>query len=293
VTGTSYQISHTKLKPTEIIMYESGDTACENLLMAAALIPGRTVIKYATSNYMVQEVAFFLEKLGVRVEGIGTTTLTVYGLKEINQDVEYYNSEDPTEAMMLLSAAIITQSNIMIGRAPIDFLELELLRLEKMGFKYKLSKPYLAKNGRTKLVDIQTFPSKLKSLDEKIYSRPYPGINIDNLPFFVPIAAMASGTTLIHDWVYENRAIYYMELTRLGVKMFLADPHRVFVEGPNKIKPAQVVCPPALRPATIVLIAMLAAEGVSVLRNVYSINRGYEEIAERLNSLGAEIEILH
>lgn len=293
VTDNSYKLKHTKLKPAEIIMYESGDTACENLLMAAAKIPGQTTIKFGTANYMVQEVCFFLEKLGVQIQGIGTTTMTVHGVQEIDMDIEYHNSEDPTETMMLLTAAIVTNSEITVRRCPIDFLELEILKLQKMGLKFHISKAYFSHNKRTKLVDITTKTwTQLKALDEKIYGRPYPGINIDNLPFFVPICALAKGTSLIHDWAWENRAIYFMELTRLGAKMILADPHRVYIEGATPFKPAQVVCPPALRPATIILMAMLGAGGTSILRNVYSINRGYEEIAQRLNSLGADIKIL-
>jgi UDP-N-acetylglucosamine 1-carboxyvinyltransferase len=92
--------------------------------------------------------------------------------------------------------------------------------------------------------------------------------------------------------MWENRAIYYAELNRLGANVVLLDPHRVFVYGPTKFKASQIVCPPALRPAVIIMIAMLGAEGTSVLRNVYSINRGYEEIAERLNSIGASIKII-
>jgi UDP-N-acetylglucosamine 1-carboxyvinyltransferase len=293
VASDSYDLKINQLRPADIVMYESGDTACENLLMAASKIPGKTTIKFGTSNYMVQEVCFFLQKLGVQIDGIGTTTMTVHGIPEINQDVEYHNSEDPTESMMLLTAAIVTNSEITVRRCPIDFLELELYKLGKMGLKFKYSKPYLSLNGETKLVDISTRKyTKLTALDEKIYGRPYPGINIDNLPFFVPIAALASGTTLIHDWAWENRAIYFMELTRLGADMILADPHRVLITGPKAFKPAQVVCPPALRPATIILIAMLGAKGTSILRNVYSINRGYEQIAQRLNSLGASVELI-
>ena len=141
-------------------------------------------------------------------------------------------------------------------------------------------------------MDIEIFPSKLKALDDKIHPAPYPGINIDNLPFFVPIALSARGQTLIHDWVYENRAIYFTELNRLGANISLADPHRVYVSGAAKLKSAQIVCPPALRPAMVILIGMLGAEGTSILRNVYMINRGYEEIAERLNSIGANITII-
>lgn len=141
-------------------------------------------------------------------------------------------------------------------------------------------------------MDIKTFPSRLKALEEKIEARPFPGLNIDNLPFFVPIATQAKGETLIHDWVYENRAIYYTELTKLGADIKLADPHRVFITGVTPLKAAEVVAPPALRPAAIILIAMLAAKGTSTLRNVYTINRGYEDICARLNQLGAKIKII-
>ncbi|HEY4494112.1 MAG TPA: UDP-N-acetylglucosamine 1-carboxyvinyltransferase [Candidatus Paceibacterota bacterium] len=289
VTNQNYFFKYKKLKPARIIMYESGDTACENLLSAAALIPGKTTIKYASSNYQVQEICFFLEKLGVKIEGIGTTSLTVHGVSEINKDIEYYNSEDPIESMMWITAAIVTGSELTVTRSPIDFLELELYKLKKMGLRYKISKPYKARNGYTSLADIRILPSRLRALEDKIEARPYPGINIDNLPFFGLIAACAKGQTLIHDWVYENRAIYLTELNRLGANILLADPHRVYVEGPTEWKSAQIVCPPALRPSVVIMLAMLAGNGTSVLRNVYMINRGYENMVGRFNSIGAKV----
>jgi len=97
---------------------------------------------------------------------------------------------------------------------------------------------------------------------------------------------------MIHDWSYEDRALYFTELNRLGANVTLADPHRVYIQGGTPLKSAQIVCPPALRPAMVVLIGMLGASGTSIIRNVYMINRGYEEIAERLNSIGADIKIL-
>lgn len=290
---SAYDITvHTLKKNKEIVLYESGDTVTENALMAAARIEGKTIIKFASANYMVQDLCHFLTKLGIRIDGIGTTTLTVFGKSDIHVDLTFIPGEDPIESMLFLSIAATTNSSIIIEACPIDFLELELLKLEKMGFKYKILKRYISKNGYTKLVDIKTFPSRLHALEEKLEARPFPGLNIDNLPFFVPIAAIAKGQTLIHDWVYENRAIYYMELTKLGADMVLADPHRVYINGSAKFKPAEIVCPPALRPAAIILIAMLAAHGTSILRNVYSINRGYEDLATRLKKLGAQIEIL-
>lgn len=287
-----YEIHAPELHPAEIVMYESGDTTAENTLMAAARIPGKTVIKFASANYMVQEVCFYLQMLGVKIEGVGTTTLTVHGVKNIDMPVTYYLSEDPIDAMFFLSAAIVTKSSITIKRAPIDFLELELLKLEKMGFKYKRSKVYKALNGETNLVDIKTFTSKLTALQEKIECRPYPGLNMDNLPFFAIIATQAVGTTFLHDWPYEKRAIYTKDIDKLGATTNLVDPHRLYITGVTKLKAAEVICPPALRPAAILLIGMLAAEGTSTLRNIYSINRGYEDIIGRLNSLGATISIL-
>jgi UDP-N-acetylglucosamine 1-carboxyvinyltransferase len=291
-TDGVWHITRKTLTPAEIVMYESSDTATENALVAAARIPGKTTIKYASANYQVQEVCFFLEACGIRIDGIGTTTLTVHGKKRINTPVSYTLSEDPIVAMFYLASAIVTKSEITITRVPIEFLEQELLVLEKMGFQYKILKRYKSRNKRTALVDIQTFPSTLTAPEDKIHARPYPGLNMDNLPFFAVIATQAKGTTLIHDWMYEKRAIYFTELDKLGCQTHLADPHRIFIEGPTLLKPAEIMAPPALRPAVILLVAMLGASGESVLRNVYPINRGYEDIASRLTHLGADIRVL-
>ncbi len=285
----NYLVKNNGIKNAEVVLYEASDMAAINALMTAALVPGQTIIRFAPPNYQVQDVCFFLQRLGVQIEGIGTTTLTVRGVTEINEELEWYNSEDPIETMFFLAAGIVTNSSITIKRCPIEFLRLELLKLEKMGLKYTMSKIYKGKNGHVDLVDITIKESRLKALPDKIHALPFPGINNDNLPFFVPIAAVAEGTTLVHDWTWENRAIYFTELNRLGAKVLLADPHRVYVEGGTDLRGAQIVCPPALRPATIILIAMLAAEGKSILRNVYAINRGYEGLVERLSELGADV----
>ncbi|HEU4543965.1 MAG TPA: UDP-N-acetylglucosamine 1-carboxyvinyltransferase [Jiangellaceae bacterium] len=273
-----------------VVLTERGDTVTENVLLAAARRDGITVVRNASSNYMVQDLCFFLTKLGVRIEGIGTTTLSVHGVPHIDVDIDYAPSEDPIEAMSLLTAAIVTSSALTICRVPIEFLEIELALLEEMGLNYERSDEYLAANGHTRLVDLAVQPGPLHSPIDKIHPMPFPGLNIDNLPFFAAIAATAVGETLIHDWVYENRAIYLTELNRLGGRVKLADPHRVYVEGPTRWSAAEVICPPALRPAVVILIAMLAANGTSVLRNVYVINRGYEDLAARLNLVGAQIE---
>ncbi len=278
--------------PKRIVLIERGDTVTENVLMAAALYPGETIIVGASSNYMVQDLCFFLEKLGVKIRGIGSTTLRVQGQTQINMDVEYAPAEDPIETMSFIAVALVTKSNLTIRRAPIEFLEIELEILKSMGAKIDRSPEYYSTNGRTRLVDLKIHKSRLVAPTDKIAPMPFPGLNIDNLPFFSVIAATAEGRTLIHDWVFENRAVYVTYLENLNAKVELLDAHRVYVEGPTNWRAAELVAPPALRPAVVVLIAMLAAPGTSILRNIYSINRGYQDFAERLNQLGADIKPL-
>ena len=274
-----------------ITLTERGDTVTENVLMAAARHPGETVIRNASSNYMVQDLCFFLQELGVKIEGIGSTTLHVTGVPHIEKDVSFAPSEDPIEAMSLLTAAIVTGSELTIERCPIEFLEIELAILAEMGLRFDLTEEYPALNDNTRLVDITVYPSQLRAAADKIHPMPFPGLNIDNLPFFAVIAAVAEGRTMIHDWVYENRAIHLVELNKLGANVQLLDPHRILVTGPTRWRAQEIVSPPALRPAVCILLAALAARGTSVLRDVYVINRGYEDLPNRLNALGARIEV--
>lgn len=294
VAETDYYdvINEPKKVERAILLTERGDTTTENIIMAAALSSQKITIRNASPNYMVQDLCFFLEKLGVKIEGIGTTTLIIHGVDKINKDVEYYVSEDPIESITFVAVALVTNSEITIKRAPIEFNELELATLEQMGAKFEISPKYLSKNKKTRLVDITVKKSKLHAAKDKLHALPFPGINMDNLPFLGLIATVAEGRTLVHDWSYENRAIYFTELSKLNARIELVDPHRVYISGPTKWKPADIIAPSALRPSVVVLIAMLAAPGISTLRDVYNINRGYEDFAERLNSLGAKIETL-
>ena len=155
--GSYHATVNRAVSPTRpIVLTERGDTVTENALLAAARHDGVTMIRNASPNYMVQDLCFFLEKLGVRIDGVGTTTLTVHGTPEIDVDVDYAPSEDPIEAMSLLAAAIVTDSEITIRRVPIEFLEIELALLEEMGFRYSRSEEYVAANEHTRLVDIAT-----------------------------------------------------------------------------------------------------------------------------------------
>ncbi len=284
-----YEVKNSSLKASEIVMYESGDTPTENAIMAAVLAPGKTTIRMASANYMVQDLCFFLREAGAKIEGIGTTTLVIEGVKKLKTEVSYSVMPDPIAAMTFLSVAIVTDSHLVVKHCPMDFLDLELAKLARMGQKF-IVKP--EKHDRFRMASIEVWPSKLKALPDKIYGRPFPGLNIDNLPLFVPILAKAKGRTLVHDWAYENRSVYYMEMQKLGVTVNLLDLHRAWIEGPTKFKANEVVCPPALRPGVNILIGMLAAKGKSILRNTYTIDRGYENLYEVLNKVGADIKVI-
>lgn len=292
----AYNVTVSKKAPKDtVILYEQGNTVTNNVLMAAALTPGTTHIQSASADYMVQDLSLFLEKLGVKIEGFASPILTVKGLSRIKKNVTYEPTEDPIEAMLFIAAAVVTNSKLTIRRVPINWIGLELLKLKKMGLKIDVGSIYKAANGIIDLADITVHKhgGKLIALEEKLHPNLWPGINPDNIPYFVPIAAACKGQTTIHDWMYENRAIYFTEMTKIGMEIELADPHRIYIQGPTKFSSADVVSPPALRPASLLLIGMLAAPGVSILRNVYTINRGYEELAARLNDLGANISIVH
>lgn len=294
-SGGHYRVQVRPKPAGRIVLYESGNTVTENTLFAAARTTSTTIIQAASGDYMVQDVCYFLQKLGVKIEGIGSQFLTIKGVGHIKKNVTYSPTEDPIEAMFFIAVAVTTDSKITIKRVPYIWIGLERLKLEKMGLKLKYSAPYKAENGFVDLADItiERHHGQLRAPFEKLHPNLYPGLNPDNLPYFVPIAAVSQGRTLIHDWMYENRALYYTELSKIGAQVELADPHRLYVTGPTRFTVADLVCPPALRPASLLLIGMLAANGVSTLRNVYTINRGYEDLAERLNSLGAHITVLH
>jgi UDP-N-acetylglucosamine 1-carboxyvinyltransferase len=289
-----YIVKNSNLKSAKVVMYESGDTTTENAVMAAVLSPGsKSILKMASANYMVQDLCYFLIKAGAKIKGIGSTTLEIEGISKLKPVKNYSIMPDPIVAMTFIAAGITTGSNITIKSCPLEFLELELCKLEVMGQKFKILNERKSKNSKFILVDIEILPSKLLALPDKIYGRPFPGLNIDNLPLFIPILTQAHGRTLVHDWAYENRAVHALELQKLGAEVTLLDAHRLWVEGPIKFSPNEVICPPALRPAVNILICMLAASGKSILRNTYAIDRGYENLYATLNSVGADIKIIN
>lgn len=280
------------LKPNIILMREKGDTATENLIIAAACIPGKTIIRGASTNYMVMEVIQFLQGLGVTIEQEGGDQLIVYGRDSIEQDgYEYYNSEDPIESMTLLTAAVVTKSHLLVKKCPRKYIEFELAWLGDMGLEYNVSGEYFSKNGQTVLVDVEVFPSSLKAVDLVIKPSTYPGINPDNAPFFVLICTQAEGESQYNDWMFNGRNKMFVEdLNKLGADITMIGEHTLKIKGVTPLRGSITTSPKALRPTVIIMLAMLSAQGKSTLVDTYQVYRGYQDLPKRLNTLGAEIE---
>src|SRR6185369_3853566 len=205
-TQGHYNVSVNKKQPGEMTLYEQGNTVTNNVLMAAARTADTTLVQSASGDYMVQDLCYFLQKLGVKIEGVGTPFLKVTGVPHIKKNVTYAPTEDPIEAMFFITAAVTTNSEITIERVPRRWIALELLKLKKMGLEITMSEPYKAANGLIELTDLTVHKhnGNLRALVDKIHPNLYPGLNPDNLPYFVLIACVAKGRTLIHDWMYEN-----------------------------------------------------------------------------------------
>lgn len=286
----TFTIDARNARAADFTMYEMSDMGAENLILAAVLVPGTTTIRMAASNYMVQDLCHFLNAAGATISGIGTQTLTIKGVKKLKPVASYPIMPDPIDAMAFIAAGIVTKSTLTVTHVPIDFIRVELEKLRVMGQKFEIIKTRRSRNQQFTLADIRFKPSKLTAPADALKPQPFPGLNIDNLPFFIPILTQAHGTALVHDWVFENRVQYATILNELGAHITLLDQHRVEVAGPSDFRPGMIEAPAALRPAMNILICMLAAKGRSQLSNVYSIKRGYEDVANRLRALGADIE---
>jgi len=283
---------------TAITLLESGDTVTENAILAAvALNRGIVQICNASCNYMVQDLCSFLQQMsGVGIEGSGSPQLTIRHCgSDTPGPIVYPVLEDPIEAFFFIAAAVVTRSCLRILRVPVAFIALELRLLQKMGLKVLAGPQYASASGIAMLCDLEVLADHhpLTAMDLKIHPNIYPfGVNVDNLPAFGPIAAVSEGRTLLHDWMYEQRAPYFDFLRGFGVQVELPDKHRAHIHGPTELRASNCRLPPALRPASMVLLAALAAPGISYLSDVNVVSRGYEDLVGRLRSLHARVDVL-
>ncbi len=276
-TNGSYHLSAKNgIIGADIILPEFSVTATENALMAAATAKGRTVIKIAAAEPHVQDLISFLQKMGAKIHGAGTHTLTIDGVTRL-QGVEHTLIPDQLEVGTFAVAAAVTGGDVLITNIIADHVDLVRLKLQQIGVKASLEDHSLRVTASFPLraFRLQTFP--------------YPGFPTDLQAPFGVLATQCSGTSLIHDPMYEGRLGYVNELIKMGANAVICDPHRVLVTGPTPLYGREVKSLDIRSGATL-LIAGLVAQGETIIHDAETIDRGYERFEERLRALGADIK---
>jgi len=271
-----YHLKANELKGTEIVLPEFSVTATENALMAAVLAEGVTTIKLAAAEPHVQDLIKFLNAMGAKISGSGTHTLVIEGVKEL-QGAQHELIPDQIEIGTWAVAGAVTGGEIDIHPVVAEHLDLVMLKFNEIGVNAVIDKGVL-----------KIRPSgNLKAF--KLQSMPYPGFPTDLEAPFGLLATQCQGTTLLHDPLFEGRMGYINELVKMGANATICDPHRVLITGPTPLY-ARDIRSYDLRAGATLIIAGLIAEGETVINEAEVVDRGYENIDERLSSLGADFK---
>ena len=274
--GEFYNFKRENLQGSEIVLKEFSVTATENLTMTAVLTPGKTIIKGAACEPQVQDLGNFLLKMGAKIEGIGTHTITIEGVKKLNGALHEI-IPDPLETGTFVIAGAVCHGEIEIKNCVPSHLDLFLAKLEEIGVRLEAGKDFIRVG----------FSPNLKST--KIQALPYPGFPTDLAPVVFPLLTQAQGKSLVHDPLYENRLNFTQELRKMGADIEVVDPHRAFVFGKTPLYGLRIESWD-IRAGASLIIAGLLAEGQTIIKNIYQIDRGYEKIEEKLKKLGADIK---
>jgi UDP-N-acetylglucosamine 1-carboxyvinyltransferase len=272
------------LRPTDVFMDEPSVMATENALMAAALIPGTTVIGNAACEPHVQDLARMLVKMGADIHGIGSNLITVNGAERLH-GCEHDVAPDHIEIGSFMALAGVTGGELRIKDTVPGDLRMIRLMFERVGLHTELDGNDVLVPGGQKLV-AQADVGEYKS---KIQDGPWPAFPADLTSIALAMATQAEGSILVHEWMFENRLIFADKLILMGADIVMCDPHRAIVTGPRRLRGERVESPD-IRAGMAILLAALCAEGRSEIGNIRQIDRGYERIDERLRELGARIE---
>jgi UDP-N-acetylglucosamine 1-carboxyvinyltransferase len=267
-----------------IFMDEPSVMGTENALMAAALTPGPTTISNAASEPHVQDLARLLCAMGAQVDGIGSNVMTVHGRDRL-AGAEHTISADHIEVGSFMALAAATGGKLRIRDVePMDLLMVRR-QFRRLGLRSEIEGcDMLVPPGQRLRIQ-----SDLGDAIPKIEDGPWPAFPADLTSIALALATQADGEILIFEKMFENRLFFVDKLVAMGARITLCDPHRAIVSGPSRLHGERVESPD-IRAGMAMLIAALAADGVSEIGNIRQIDRGYEQIDERLRGLGAQIE---
>jgi UDP-N-acetylglucosamine 1-carboxyvinyltransferase len=281
--GKVFSFKSRNLTGADILLDEVSVTATENAIMAAVTAYGNTTIRNAASEPHVQELCFFLNKLGANIQSIGSNTLHIQGVPRLHGG-EFTIGPDYLEVVSFIGATVVTRGEIWIRNAGSEHLDMVHLVLKRLGVDWLVEGDDIFVPAEQKL----SKESDLGGSIPEISVMPWPSFPTDLMSIAIVIATQSKGSILFHDWMYEGRMYFTDKLRGMGAQIVLCDPHRCIVQGPSTLVGENVESPD-IRAGLALVLAALAAEGRSVIRNVGQIDRGYEQIEKKLLQLGARI----
>ena len=282
--GEKFTFSARKLTGADIFLDEASVTATENAIMAAVLAKGKTILTNAASEPHVQDLCNMLIKMGAKIEGIGSNILTITGVNKLS-GCDFEIGPDFMEVGSFIGLAAVTGGDLHIHGARQQDMRPAKIAFGKLGivWAHEGDVIHVPKNQSMEV------NHDLGGMIPKIDDSPWPGFPTDLLSITIVVATQIKGTVLIHEKMYESRMFFVDKLIGMGARIVLCDPHRAVISGPAKLHGSELISPD-VRAGMAMLIATMCADGKSVIRNVYQIERGYENLAERLTALGARIQ---
>ncbi|MBX4191525.1 MAG: UDP-N-acetylglucosamine 1-carboxyvinyltransferase [Candidatus Doudnabacteria bacterium] len=266
-----------KLIGTKIIMDESSVLATENVILAAATAHGKTIIKLAAMEPHVQQLCEFINLMGGKISGIGTPTIIIEGVTKLH-GAEIALIPDSNEAASFITLGAATKSDLLINGVNPDYMDDFLLKLKKMNVNFEIGPDFVRVNK----------PNG-DYLATKIQGGLYPKLASDDIPPMAVLATQAVGKSVMNEWMYENRLGYATELMKMGAVVEAVDSHNVIFTGPTPLKGDKMTSVD-IRMGMTLVIAGLVAEGTSEIEAIEHIDRGYENIEQRLTAVGADIK---
>jgi UDP-N-acetylglucosamine 1-carboxyvinyltransferase len=280
----AFQLRRRKLRSAEILLDEASVTATENILMAATLAPGRTVITNAACEPHVQDLGALLNKMGARISGLGTNRIEIEGVAALG-GARHRVGPDYVEIGSLLAAAAATGGALTVTELP-DATTLKVMQraFGRLGVRWSVADGKLELPARQALRVRKDLGGAIPKMEDGIW----PAIPSDLLSVALVLATQARGEVLFFEKLFESRMYFVDRLLEMGATLVQCDPHRVVVSGPAKLR-AQLITSPDIRAGMALIIAALCAKGTSVIEQAEMVDRGYERIEARLRALGADI----
>ena len=280
----SFRLRGERLHGADILLDEASVTATESAVMAATLASGTTIIRNAASEPHVQDLCHMLCRLGAQIEHIGSNTLTIHGVQRLSGG-EYTIGPDYMEVGSYIALAAVTGGELLIKDAAPEHLRMVALVFERLGVRFEVRGNDVFVPAGQSLTIVPDIGGAIPAIKDA----PWPGFPADLMSVAIVVASQAQGTVLIHEKMFESRLYFVDQLIALGARIILCDPHRCVVQGPSPLH-GDEVSSPDIRAGMALLVAALCAEGRSCIRNIRQIDRGYEQVEEKLRRLGARIE---